>query len=458
MIIRNHLNKFAIALAALSLVSLPARAATPQAAQQSQQPSYTLPEYNAEQAAAAEKDPQARIKLLDAFVAQYPNSTLLPYIYQFYYQTYYQLKNYAKAIEYADKLVALGDKAEISVRVPAIQARVQLFGLVFDPKAADAHDQLVRQRDAALLGVKLLPDLKKVPNTTVTDDQIKAGTAYMEAAIGAASTQLKDYPAAIDAFKAVLTINPKDAVSSYRLGLAYLNSTPPQYLDGFWQLARAIDLKIPDDAKVKDYLRSRILAYEQPGCDSQVDAQLSELLQLAANAPDRPATYTIPSHDDLAKIGQSSTIITVINDLSAGGDKAKMTWLAICGAEFPEVVGKIIDVQKSDAYVDFMVFTSDNADQMQAATTANMDVKVWIAPKPGAAAGAPAVTPQPDVVRLQKDDPIRFSGALVSYDPSPFLLHWDQVKVDPSVIPPPEKAGAPKRPAPRKPAPKPSEN
>jgi hypothetical protein len=102
-----------------------------------------------------------------------------------------------------------------------------------------------------------------------------------------------------------------------------------------------------------------------------------------------------------------------------------------------------------------MVFTSANSDEMQAATTANMDVKVWIAAKPASAtpAGAAApVPPQPDVVRLEKDDPIRFSGTLVSYDPTPFLLHWDQVKVDPTTIP--EKTGGTKRPV-HKPAPKP---
>jgi tetratricopeptide (TPR) repeat protein len=455
-IIRNHwMNKFAIA-AALCFLSLPANAGLPKAPQAGQQPSYTLPEYNAEQAAAAEKDPQAKIKLLDAFVAQYPNSTLMQYIYQFYYQTYYQLKNYGKAIEYADKLIALGDKADLAVRVQAIQARVQLFSLAFDPKAADAHEQLVKQRDAALLGVKLFPDLRKVPNSTVTDDQVKAGSAYLEAAAGAADIQLKDSSAAVEAFKAALAINPKDAVSSYRLGLAYLNSTPPQALDGFWALARAIDLKVPDDAKIKDYLRSRILQYEQPGCDNQVDAQLNELLQLAANSPERPASYVIPSHDDLVKISQSSTIITVINDLSGGGDKAKTTWLAICGAEFPEVVGKIIEVQKADNVINFMVFTSDNADQMQAATTANMSVKVWTAPPPPGTATGPgnaADVPQPDVVRFQKDDPIRFSGALVSYDPSPFLLHWDQVKVDPTTIP--SGPGAPKHAPTHKPAAKP---
>lgn len=443
-IMRRHLSTMAIIFAALVLTSMSARPAAAQAAATAQQPTYTLPEYNALQAAQAEKDPQARLKLLDAFVAQYPNSTLMEYIYQMYYQTYFVLKNYAKAIEYTDKLVALGDKAAVGSRVTAIQARMQLFNTpgAFDPKAADARDQLTKQRDAALLGVKLLPDLKK-SNPKVTDDQIKAVQSALEGAAGAADVQLKDYPAAEDAYKAQLALNQSDAVASYRLGLAYLQSTPPQSLDGFWALARAVDLKIPDADKVKDYLRKTIVNYQQPNCDKLVDAQLDELLQLAANAPERPATYSIPSAADIQKVAQTSTIISVIGDLSGGGDKAKLTWLAICGAEFPEVIGKIIDVNKADNFVDIMTFTSASSDEISAATTANMDVKVWTAAPPaGAAAGT--ITPQPDVARVQKEDEIRFSGTLVSYDPSPFLLHWDAVKVDPTTIP--DKGGA-KRPA-----------
>ncbi len=261
---------------------------------------------------------------------------------------------------------------------------------------------------------------------------------------------MKDYAAAAEAFKAALAVKPDDGATSYRLGLAYLGMTPPQSLDGFWAIARAVNLKMQGADKVKDYLRTKILGYEQPGCDSQVDAQLNELLQLSANSAERPATYTIPSHDDLSKISQSSTIISVIADLGAGGDKAKMTWLAICGAEFPEVVGKVIDVQKTDpSFVTFLVFTSASPDEMQAATTANLSVKVWIAAPP-ASANAGQVTPQPDVVRLGKDDEMRFAGTLASYDPTPFLLHWDQVKVDPSILP--EKGAAKKPPVHRAPA------
>jgi len=451
-IMRKHLNGMAIILAALVLTSLsPRPSSAQQAGATAQQPTYTLPEYNSLQAAQAEKDSQTRIKLLDAFVAQYPNSTLMQYIYQMYYQTYFQLKNYAKAIEYTDKLVALGDKADVGSRVQAIQARMQLFATpgAIDPKAADAHDQLVKQRDAALQGIKLLPDLKK-SNPKVTDDQVKAVQSALEGAAGAADVLLKDYPAAEDAFKAQLALNPNDPVASYRLGLAYLQATPAQSLDGFWALARAVDLKIPDTDKVKDYLRKTIVNYQQPNCDTLIDAQLNELLQLAANAPERPATYSIPSAADIQKVAQASTIITVIGDLGAGGDKAKLTWLAICGAEFPQVIGKIIEVKKSDNFVDIMVFTSASSDEISAATTANMDVKVWTAPPPTGAATGP-ITPQPDVLRVQKEDEISFSGTLVSYVPSPFQLHWDMVKVDPTTIP--EKAGAPKRP-PRKVAPR----
>jgi len=55
----------------------------------SDSPKYTLAEYNAEEAAVKEQNPQNKIKLLDDFVKQYPNSTLMPYIYRAYYLTDY---------------------------------------------------------------------------------------------------------------------------------------------------------------------------------------------------------------------------------------------------------------------------------------------------------------------------------------------------------------------------------
>ena len=446
MIMRKYLSATALILACLAWASIGARPATAQAAQSSQ-PTYTMQEYNSFQACQAEKDPVSKMNCLDGYMTKYPNSTLLKYIGPLYVQVcgqYAQAKDYEHAISCADRILGLGDKMDVTVQLQAIQLRIQAFSASFNASAADANAQLTKERDDAALAVQLLPKLPKPDK--VTDEQFDAQkkqiAAFFNSAIAAADFQLKDYPGAIAAYKVVLANTPTDALAEYRLGLAYMALTPPQPLDGMWAVARAIDLKVPDADKVKDYLRKTMINYEQPTCDSLIDGQLNELLQLAQNTPERPATYSIPAAADLLKIAQSSTIVTVLQDLSGGGDKATMTWLAICGAEFPEVVGKIIDVQKSDAYVDFMVYFGATQADVEAATTANMDVKVWIAPNPNApAGGASEIPPQPDVVRLDKGDPIRFSGTLVAYDPSPFMLHWDKVKVDPTIIP--EKGKAP---------------
>ncbi len=87
------------------------------------QQKYTMAEYNSYQACAAEKNPQAQVKCLDDFVAKYPNSALLVYIYPLYYNAYSQLKNWPKVIENADKLIAMGDKVEPPIRYQAYYAR-----------------------------------------------------------------------------------------------------------------------------------------------------------------------------------------------------------------------------------------------------------------------------------------------------------------------------------------------
>jgi tetratricopeptide (TPR) repeat protein len=393
---------------------------------QQAQPDYTIAQYNAFQAARAEKDPKTRIKMLDDLTASLGTSKdLLVYIYQAYLDTYTQLKDNAKIIEYADKVVALGDKVAVPARLQALAARTAAFEASFDPKAAGAEDRLKRERDAASMALQLLTQLPKPENVTDAQfaDQKKPAIAYFKSAEGFAALQMKDFKAAVEAYKGAVEVNPKDAVAYYRIGVAYLQENPPQYMDGFWAMARAIGLKIQGEAQVRDYLRKQLLVYQQTGCDNLVDAQMNELIQLATNSADRPATYSIPSSADLDKIRQQSNILTVLTDLKAGGDKAKMTWLAICGSEFPEVVGKIIEVTPNADGLTFKVYTGASEEDMEKAATANMEVRV---------------VGQPDTARLQKEDGIRFSGTLAGYDPEPFMLHWDKVKVDPKSIP--EKA------------------
>jgi tetratricopeptide (TPR) repeat protein len=450
-----------IALGGFALIALcaaPAKAQAAQSAQAGQQakPTYTMPEYNAFTACQGEKDPNQQVKCFDDFVSRFPNSTLMQYVYQLEIPDYQKLNNCQQAVAVADKLVAM-DSVDVGTRAQAAIARLQAFQQCYKATDPNATDELTKDRDLALKIPAMLQQIPPKAGMSAADmtKALAPAIDLVDDQAGWAGLQLKDYQGAVSAYKSALQAKPDDAAASYELGTAYLALNPPQTLDGFWAIARAIALNVPQKDQVQQFLRSRILAYEQPGCDNQVDQQLNQMLQLAQQSPDRPATFTIPSAADLSQIRSGSTILTIISDLSAGGDKATNTWLATCGSELSAVSGKVIDVQQGDGVVDFMVFTGATSDEMQAATTANMDVKVYTTapatPPASATAGgqAPQITPQPDVVKIQKDDPITFSGTIVSYDPSPFLLHWDDVKVDPASIPA-EKAAPGHRTTPRK--------
>jgi hypothetical protein len=407
--------------------------------QSGQQPTYTLAEYNAFQAAANEKDAKQKAKLLDDFVAKFPNSTLMPYVYQSYWDAYNQLKNYPKVVEYTEKFMALGDKAPLQNRLQAAYAHSLVLEQGYNAKDPNAKDYLSKGRDIASLGLKLLDQLQKPANMTdqqFTDQVKKPVSAVLNAAAGFASLQAKDYKAAVDSYRATLTSVPNDTVTYYRLGVAYLLQEPPQALDGFWALARAVALKGPVEAQARDYLRKRMLAYQQPGCDNLIDAQMNEWISLAANSADRPATLTIPSSTDLEKIRQGSTILTVLADLKAGGDKAKMTWFAVCGSEFQDVPGRIIEMTSDDAGTTFKLYTGASQEEMDAAADPNSVITI-----PG----------QPEVKRFEKGDYFRYTGTLVSYDPQPLLVHWDKAKINAEDIPPEKGEAGKRRKLPKKP-------
>jgi len=406
-------------------------------------PKYTQAEYNAEQACAAEKVPAAVVKCADDFVAKYPNSDLLVYIYPLYYRAYTQLKNPQKVIEFADKLVALGDKAEAGIRYEALYARALAYASL-PPKEQDAA-AATKARDAAGVGVKTLDELKKPDNMSAEDfakQKLQPGILFNYTA-GNASMTLKDYPAAVASFKAVLVLNPDDPIAYYNVGKAFQAMTPPQQMDAFWYFAKAVTAKGATEVQsrqIKTYLR-KLLANYQGGtvCDSLTDAELNELLQLAGSSAERSASYSIPSAADLGAVQKDMTIASVVTELKAGGDKGKMTWLASCGLEFPEVPGKVIEIvpaaAASDPIVLKIAFVTSDA-EFDAATTPNLDVKV---------------VGQPEAARVEKDSAVHFTATLTSYDPDPaFFLHWEKGKVKDEDIP--KEKSAPKKPPVRKPA------
>lgn len=465
------ITRSGLALTLALVVSMAGLATVARAQQKGQQkkPTYTLAEYNAYQAAAKETNPQQRVKLLDDFVSKFPKSTLLPYVYQSYYQTYNQLKQYDKVIEYADKLAdSTSPDATHGMKLQAIYQREVAFNLSFNDKAPDANEQAQKAREFAQKGHTLLDELAKPKNMTDAQfaAQKKGPTALFSYTVGFTSLFLKDYPAAVTAFRKALESDPKNPVTYFRLGLAYLQiaeqkqaagqssapaaaapadtSTTPgatpaaaqaaplpgpsagqeEYMKGFWALARSVALKGSTEQQVRAYLKNQMLVYQKTACQDLLTAEMNQLLQMAQTTEtiDPPAGYSLPSGVQLGDYLQKSNLFTIMQDLQAGGDRAKFVWLAVCGNEFPQVPIKVIAVTPTDDGVDMQVYTGQTPKDLQAGKTANMEVKV---------------VNQADAKRLKKDNIVRFTGTLASYDPAPtFMLHWDKAQVNPADIPP----------------------
>ena len=428
-------------LAALCLSCTPSAPAQDAAAAGGAQQKYTMAEYNSYQAAAAEKNPPAQIKLLDDFVAKYPASQLLNYIYPLYYNNYFGQKNYPKAIEYADKLIAMGDKVSPGDLYSAYYIRAAAYNNIQspDPETSKAA------RTAALAALKVVDQIPKPDTEDAAKfaQEKKTSILLFNGTAANAAMAAKDYKGAIESYKAVLAIAPDDLVSNYKLGQAYMAVAPPQPLDALWYFARAATSKSANEQQsksVKSYIR-KVIANYQGGtvCDALTDAEMNELLQLAPNSVDRPASYKLVSSADLDAARKDMTIATVVTDLKAGGDKAKLTWTAACGLEFPDVPGKLIEITAGTDTTELKTAFVTSDAEFEAATTPNMDVII-------------KKTDQPEAAKLEKGNPVRFTGTLETYDPDPaFMLHWDKAKVNAEDLP---KAGPAKKPAPRKPAPK----
>jgi tetratricopeptide (TPR) repeat protein len=395
---------------------------------------YTLAEYNAFQACAGEKAPATQIKCLDDLLSKYPGMSpeLTKFVYPLYVGDYNQQKNPQRVIEFADKLVALGDKADPAQRYQVLYARALAYATL---SAADQTAGAAKAREAALLGLKTLDELKRPDNISEADwpNTKKQPAILFNYTAGNAALNAKDYPAAVQSFKAVLALNPDDLSTSYNLGRAYMAMTPPQQMDAFWYFAKAVTSKGATQAqadKVKKYLKGLVANYQGGNvCDSLTDGEMNELLQLAGTSADRPSSYSLPSATDISAVQKDMTIASVFTDLKAGGDKSKLTWLAACGLEFPEVPGKVIEVVHGDPIALKIAFVTSDA-EFDAATTPNMEVKI---------AG------QPEAARVEKDSPVHFTATLVSYDPGPaFFLHWEKGKVKAEDVP--KEKGAPKKP------------
>jgi tetratricopeptide (TPR) repeat protein len=433
--IANISISFLLGLALLvGAASLASASRAQGAQQQQQQQAAPTQQYGAEAYAAygtcnSTTVPEQKIGCLDNWMAKYAKTDpgLLFYVSVAYLQTYPLVKDYPKSVEAADKVLSFPNLSSDD-QFHVLYSRAQFYMAGINLKEFNTPEAINSARDGARQALKMADTLKK-PDATKQEDWDKGKkeiAVFLSSVIATTSDKLKDYPGVIEAYKSLLSIDPTDGTSYYQIGNAYMKMTPPQYLDGFWNIARSISLKVQNEAQVRTYLRNLVAKY-QGGlvqCDNLTDEEVNQMIALAGGSPDRPASYTLPTGDDLSKAQQDTA--NFIPYLQEGGDHGKLMWLAVCGLEYTDFVTKIIaiDLPPADAPPDapivLHVFTGADAAATNAGTVANMEVKI---------------IGQPDAKRLLAGDEMEFTATLAAYDPSPFMLHWEKGKANPEFIP-----------------------
>jgi hypothetical protein len=434
--IGNYSQRILMGVVLFAGVVITSGAAFAQAAQTAQAPPYNRDEYDRFVACTAEKVPELKIKCLDEFVAKSPNAAktpeLAPFIANGYMQAYRDVKDWPKTIEAADKLLTYGEKINAGDQVTARFIRAQAY-ISGGAATSNTPEKQNAARDSARQGLKDLEALKKPDGASQADfDKIKQQyTAYFDTVIASTSEALKDAPSMIAAQRALADLDPTDGTPWYKIGLAYRAMTPPQDLDAFWAFARSASIKWTSQQKIHDYLKQLVGVYQQASCDKLVDDEVNQMITLAAGSPDRPASFTLYTADDLNKARTDTT--NFIPYLKEGGEHGKLMWLAVCGLDYPEIVTKLISIDTPDVGPAVLhTFTGVTGDETKDGTVPDMEVKLD---------GS-----QPEVKRIALNDELRFGATLVGYDPTPFMLHWEKGKVNPEDIP----AETGKKPAPKK--------
>ncbi|MFQ5926988.1 MAG: tetratricopeptide repeat protein [Terriglobia bacterium] len=408
---------------------------------QQAKPPYSTVEYNDYTAALNEQDPQARLRLLGDFLEKYPESALRPFVFQIYLQSYQQRSNWPKVIEFADKLLTLdpalvekvykrpGQTAEqvkqqvALLTYQTLSLRARAF-LSFEDKSPQADAAAEKAARLAQDGLQRLERIGRPQNLTPEKfaEVKKQEAAVFHTVLGNVAFRKKDYDTAAREYKVVVQQDPSNAFYTYRLGISYLQTTQPQYLPGFWTVARAVAL-FPDNQRksVRDFLVSKLRTYQGYAdlCPVRhAEKQADILIVRAKNSLTPPSTWALLNAEHVMAVRNDLTPKRIFDELKAGGEQQQLIWLASCGMELPDVPGKVLEVTNSD---DNLVTLRLAVGQEAAdANIANVEVKV---------------TEPPEAKNLKPGDIVRVTAVLTDYQSEPFLLQLTEGQVNPEDIP-----------------------
>ena len=395
-------------------------------------------EYASYNACASAATPAAKAPACEAYLTAYPQSAVKADVLQQLMIAYSQIPAADKAIDAADRLL----------QVDPNNLRAITFEVILRKQAADAlTDPAAKQAGldaSASFAQKGLAATKPKDMKDEDFNALKASvTPNFYSAIATAALSKKDTATAITNYKLELAAVPVDQTTkpgallqdTYELGIAYYQSTPPDYVNCTWYTSRASAFA-PDPYKT-EFLKVANYCYKKyhgkaDGYDAVTTAVQTNLNPPAdfkiapAPSPADIVAQVIASTPDLATLAVGDKEFILANGKPE--DAAKV-WDTIKGksVELPEVT--VVAVTGDSVQVS----VSDDAVQSKTAdfTFALKPIEVPEVPTSGSPAKIAAAKKDAAEAKKKQDEraaaltvgaKVTLTGTYASYTPNPLMI------------------------------------
>ncbi len=400
-------------------------------------------EYKAYNDAIAVTDPKAKAAALESFLTAYPQSQVKTDVLQQLMLTYSGF-DAPKTLDAADRLLQV-DPNNLRALTFEVYFRKASADQLTDPAAKQAAlDSSASYAQKGLAATKP-KDMSDADFNTVKT----SATPIFYSAIATAALNKKDTATAITNFKSELASVPVDQTTkpgpmlqdTYTLGLAYYQSTPPDYVNCTWYTTRAANFA-PEPYKSQMLPTAKYCYKKYHGADDGYDAVLAAVatnLNPPADFKIKPApspadivAQVIASTPDLATLAISDKEFILANGKPE--DSAKV-WDTIKGksVQIPDAV-----VIESSPTI-LKVAVSDDAVQSKTADF-TFNLKAPDETKTAAQAAAAKKLADEITAATAVGSKVTLTGTYDSYAPKPIMITMSDGEV---VLPKKTPAKAP---------------
>lgn len=247
-------------------------------------------EYNAYMSATSQTDPNAEAQALEAFLQQYPNTVVKEESLEQLMGAYQKAGNSAKMVDAANRLLQ-ADPNNIRALALLVYTKRAQAGTLPPAQAEPVYAEAAQLAQRGLQAAETMP---RAPGVSDADyKKLQDGVRVIfNGAIGMEALQRKDYPAAQKALAAAVAV-PEDANNLqdvYPLATAYLQANPPDYTNGLWYAARAVDLAAQNPAAQQQIEKFALYYYKKYHGNTDGWDQVK---QQAQASPTPPANFEI---------------------------------------------------------------------------------------------------------------------------------------------------------------------